>query len=170
MQIKNNKDLKDKIKSEIKDKKCYLNPDASFTDELIDGLLVNEERYGYQSCPCRLAVNDEEKDRDIVCPCYYRDPDVAEFGNCYCALFVSKEVYEGKEKTKSIPERRPAKEIREKINKNDNKAKSNMKSYWLCTICGDIHYGIYPPKLCPTCEIEDVYVQISEEEAKKLLP
>lgn len=109
-----NEELKQKIEAEIKGKNCYLNPDKSFTDELIEGLLVNEERYGYQSCPCRLSANNKEKDIDIICPCYYRDPDVTEYGNCYCALFVSKEVAEGREKSKSIPERRPSKETKQK--------------------------------------------------------
>ena len=32
-----------------------LNPDIEFTKSLVRGLLTNEKRYGYQSCPCRLA-------------------------------------------------------------------------------------------------------------------
>ena len=158
-----NEELKQKIEAEIKDKKCFLNPDKSFTDDLINGLLVNEDRYGYQSCPCRLAANDKDLDIDIICPCYYRDPDVTEFGNCYCALFVSKEVAQGKEKSKSIPERRPSKEIRQKI--KTETPKSKIKTYWYCMVCGDIHYGMAPPKLCPTCLINDVYIAISKEEA-----
>lgn len=162
-----NEELKQKIEVEIKDKNCYLNQDKSFTNDLIEGLLTNEKRYGYQACPCRLAANDKEIDKDIICPCYYRDTDVAEFGNCYCALFVSKEIMEGKEKATSIPERRPNKEIREKM--KNSKPKSSTKTYWYCTVCGDIHYGISPPKLCPTCLVEDVYIQITKEEAFKKL-
>lgn len=158
-----NEEIKQRFIIEIKDKNCFLNPDESFTNDLIEGLITNEERYGYQSCPCRLAVNDKEKDKDIICPCYYRDPDVAEFSNCYCALFVSKEVIEGKQKTRSIPERRPSKEIRNQI-KNNSK-RTMIKTYWYCTVCGDVHYGEAPPKICPTCLIEDVYVQIPKEEA-----
>lgn len=44
-----------------------------------------------------------------------------------------------------------------------------MKTYWRCTICSDIHYGVNPPKICPTCQQVDKYVAISEEEAKKLM-
>jgi len=91
----------------------HLNPDADFTKELIAGLMKNKERYGYQSCPCRLAFGVFEKDRDIVCPCAYRDADVAEYGNCYCSLYVSAEIHEGKKKSHSIPERRP-RELRTK--------------------------------------------------------
>ena len=158
-----NEELKQKFEAEIKGKNCFLNPDKSFTDDLIEGLLVNEERYGYQNCPCRLSANDKDADIDIICPCYYRDPDVAEFGNCYCALFVSKEVMEGKQKTRTIPERRPSKEIRQKL-KHDQ-PRTLVKTYWYCTVCGDIHYGEAPPKTCPTCLMDDVYLQITKEEA-----
>jgi ferredoxin-thioredoxin reductase catalytic subunit len=61
----------------------YLNPDVDFVKELIRGLLTNQRRYGYQACPCRLASGDAKDDLDIVCPCDYRDADVAEFGACY---------------------------------------------------------------------------------------
>ena len=159
-------ELKQKIELEIKNKDCFLNPDLDFTDNLIDGLLINEKRYGYQCCPCRLAANDKKVDEDIICPCYYRDPDVEEFGNCYCGLFVSKEVKEGIKKVVSIPERRPSKEIRDE---GKNPQKTEEKSYWFCTVCGDIHFGKAPPKLCPTCLIDNVYVQISKEEALETL-
>ncbi|UCG37620.1 MAG: ferredoxin:glutaredoxin reductase, partial [Candidatus Bathyarchaeota archaeon] len=33
----------------------HLNPDKGFLDDLIEGLARNEERFGYPSCPCRLA-------------------------------------------------------------------------------------------------------------------
>ncbi|MEM3551946.1 MAG: ferredoxin-thioredoxin reductase catalytic domain-containing protein [Candidatus Bathyarchaeia archaeon] len=42
------------------------------------------------SCPCRLASGILELDRDIICPCDYRDLDVAEFGACYRGLYVRK--------------------------------------------------------------------------------
>ena len=50
---------------------------------LIEGLITNRERYGYMSCPCRLASGNREWDRDIICPCTYRDEDVREYGRCY---------------------------------------------------------------------------------------
>lgn len=34
----------------------HLNPEVAFTKELVRGLLENTRRYGYQSCPCRLAL------------------------------------------------------------------------------------------------------------------
>lgn len=75
--------------------------------ELLKGLLVNKERYGYTSCPCRLASGDYKKDKDIICPCVYRAPDVKEYGSCYCGLYVSKEWNEDKVSHEYIPERRP---------------------------------------------------------------
>ncbi|HOT91356.1 MAG TPA: ferredoxin-thioredoxin reductase catalytic domain-containing protein, partial [Anaerolineae bacterium] len=50
-----------------------LNPDKSFTLGLVESLLINEARYGYWACPCRLADGVREKDLDIICPCDYRD-------------------------------------------------------------------------------------------------
>ena len=85
----------------------HLNPDENFTKELVAGLIANRKRYGYQSCPCRLASGIYEKDQDIICPCAYRDADVAEFGNCYCSLYVDADIASGAKKTHSIPERRP---------------------------------------------------------------
>ena len=85
----------------------HLNPDREFTWQLVRGLLVNRARYGYMSCPCRLAAGDMQKDRDIICPCDYRDTDLAQWGACYCALYVSEEVLRGGRELQSIPDRRP---------------------------------------------------------------
>jgi ferredoxin-thioredoxin reductase catalytic subunit len=90
----------------------HLNPDIDFTKEIIRGLLVNQKRYGYWACPCRIADGKRDVDRDIICPCDYRDPDLEEFGSCYCALYVSQEIFAGKREPEPIPERRPPKEER----------------------------------------------------------
>lgn len=84
-----------------------LNADKPFVLELMQGLITNEQRHGYRSCPCRLASGVIENDRDIVCPCAYRDPDVAEYGSCYCGLYVSKDWNEGRTTHARVPERRP---------------------------------------------------------------
>jgi len=84
----------------------HLNPSADFTKGLVEGLLVNEARYGYWACPCRLASGSKEQDLDIICPCDYRDPDLDEYDTCYCGLYVSQEVVDGKKKARRIPERR----------------------------------------------------------------
>jgi Ferredoxin-thioredoxin reductase, catalytic subunit len=67
-----------------------LTPDEQFARELVAGLLVNERRYGYRACPCRLPSGIKAEDLDIECPCNYRDPDLDEFGQCFCGLYVSR--------------------------------------------------------------------------------
>ncbi len=89
----------------------YFNKDKQKVLELLEGLLINKDRYGYMCCPCRLASHDREWDRDIICPCVYREPDVKEYGSCYCNLYVSKEWNEGKLPYVYIPERRPPEKL-----------------------------------------------------------
>ena len=43
------------------------------------------------------------------------------------------------------------------------------KRFWRCIVCNDIHWGVKPPEVCPTCRIKDVYVEISAAEAKAIL-
>ena len=85
----------------------YFNKDRAYVLELLSALILNKDRYGYMACPCRLASEDRDTDRDILCPCVYREPDVQEYGSCYCGLYVSKEWNEGKVEEEYIPERRP---------------------------------------------------------------
>jgi len=92
-----------------------LNPDVDFVKGLVKGLIVNTQRYGYQACPCRLAEGDKALDMDIICPCDYRDADITDFGACYCALYVSNAVLKGEEELRSIPERRPSLEERQRL-------------------------------------------------------
>ena len=84
-----------------------LNQDREFVMDILRGLLTNEHRYGYRSCPCRLASATKQQDSDIICPCVYRDPDIKEYGSCYCELYVSVEWNEGKTPHQQVPERRP---------------------------------------------------------------
>lgn len=84
-----------------------LNADREFVIEIAAGLLKNQERYGYRSCPCRLATGIIDRDRDIICPCVYMPPDVEEYGSCYCHLYVSREWNEGEAPHVKVPERRP---------------------------------------------------------------
>jgi ferredoxin-thioredoxin reductase catalytic chain len=43
------------------------------------------------------------------------------------------------------------------------------KRYWRCFVCNDIHYGVAPPELCPTCKVVNAYVEISADEARRFL-
>ena len=90
----------------------FFNSDGERTLELMEALQLNRERYGYMVCPCRIASGDRESDRDIICPCEYREADVKEFGSCYCNLYVSKEWNEGGIPRPAVPERRPAERVR----------------------------------------------------------
>jgi ferredoxin-thioredoxin reductase catalytic subunit len=105
-------ELYDKLRPFQEAKGNYFNADPAMTLALLESLLVNKERYGYMACPCRLASGDFELDRDVVCPCVYRDEDVAEHGTCYCGLYVSKAIHDAASPTPVIPERRPPEKIR----------------------------------------------------------
>lgn len=85
----------------------FFNRDRERVEDLLSALLLNKERYGYMSCPCRLASGEREKDRDIICPCVYRAQDVAEYGSCYCNLYVSREWNLSPGPHPYVPERRP---------------------------------------------------------------
>jgi ferredoxin-thioredoxin reductase catalytic subunit len=89
----------------------FFNKDRERTMDLLEALLLNKERYGYMGCPCRLLSGDREKDKDILCPCEYREPDVKEYGSCYCNLYVTEEWNEGKIPHEYVPERRPAEKL-----------------------------------------------------------
>lgn len=107
--------LHDMLEESQEKKGYYFNKDQKKVFKLLEGLLVNKERYGYMSCPCRLASEDREWDKDIICPCVYREPDVQEYGSCYCNLYVSKEWNEGKIPAEYVPERRPVEKILGKL-------------------------------------------------------
>jgi len=85
----------------------FFNRDMDKTMFLIEGLITNRERYGYMCCPCRLAREDLEADRDIICPCDYREADVQEYGSCYCGLYVSESWNDNQVEHVYVPERRP---------------------------------------------------------------
>ncbi len=42
------------------------------------------------------------------------------------------------------------------------------KKIFRCTVCNDIHFGVNPPETCPTCQQQNVYVEIEEKEAKAI--
>jgi len=140
----------------------HLNPNVEFTKDLVWGLLANEKRYGYWSCPCRLSANNKEEDLDIICPCYYRDPDLIDYGACYCALYVSDEVFRGEREIESIPESRPPREQREASRAEERKRAEMMetmefsgklsKPVWRCKVCGYLCAMDESPGVCPICK------------------
>jgi ferredoxin-thioredoxin reductase catalytic subunit len=72
-----------RLKNEAESAGYFLNPDIDFTKMLVRSLIINEGRYGYWACPCRLAEGFKNEDLDIICPCDYRDADLGQFGTCY---------------------------------------------------------------------------------------
>jgi len=102
------KGLHDALKKIQEPKGYYFNTDSGHVFGILEALLVNKERYGYMACPCRLAADDKNHDKDIICPCAYREEDVKEYGSCYCGLYVSADWINGKIKREYVPERRPA--------------------------------------------------------------
>ncbi len=134
----------------------HLNPDVEFTTALAEGLLVNELRFGYRSCPCRLASGEAAQDLDIVCPCDYRDADLAEWGACYCALYVTQDVLNGKREPGAIPERRPTtEEERERATTGPADGPASGKGsmpVWRCRVCGYLCAREEPPETCPICK------------------
>jgi ferredoxin-thioredoxin reductase catalytic subunit len=92
-------------------KGLVLNPNFDVVWPLIEGLWTNKQRYGYPSCPCRLACEVLERDKDILCPCIYAAPDIEEYGQCYCGLYVHPDHVAGKRDLQHVPERRPVEKI-----------------------------------------------------------
>ena len=142
-----------KLKSEGEGGGYFLNPDIEFTKELVKGLLANEKRYGYMSCPCRLASGEKEQDLDIICPCDYRDADLSEYNTCYCGLYVSQAVVDVEKSVGPIPERRPMHLVKKKSESNIQKGLAALSlPVWRCRVCGYLCARDGPPELCPICK------------------
>jgi len=158
--------LFDRLTAEAENSGYHLNPNVAFTKGLVEGLLVNETRYGYWACPCRLASGSKEDDLDIICPCDYRDPDLDEYETCYCALYVSQNVVDGTKKATRIPERRP--EERASASPPEREAATQRSEVgepalaprleslgypvWRCRVCGYLCARAQPPAVCPICK------------------
>ncbi|MBP2132636.1 ferredoxin-thioredoxin reductase catalytic subunit [Methanomicrobium sp. W14] len=135
----------------------HLNPDESMVKDLVSGLVKNDERYGFESCPCRLVIGKKEKNLDIICPCYYRDEDLSDYGSCFCALYVSEDVCSEKKKVEPIPDRRL--EEKEKT-ETEEKTKVSIKNalnlkypVYRCKVCGYLCSRQNPPEKCPICGV-----------------
>jgi ferredoxin-thioredoxin reductase catalytic chain len=144
-----------KLDAEAESGGYHLHPDTLFVQGLARGLLANEQRYGYPSCPCRLASGVMDRDLDIICPCDYRDPDLDEYGGCYCALYVSREVKSGAKILGSIPERRPPRSKRQKSGSGvtNDPFPSPAFPVWRCRVCGYLCARAEPPLQCPICKV-----------------
>ena len=143
-----------RLKREAEASGYHLNPDVEFTKTLVRGLLVNENRYGYWACPCRLASGKKSDDLDIICPCDYRDADLGEYAACYCALYVTDALAAGREKAKPIPERRPPRREFRKSTVPGSPAgiQALPLPVWRCKVCGYLCARDAAPEVCPICK------------------
>src|SRR5271157_214161 len=53
--------LYERLNKDAESRGYRMNPDVAFTKSLVQGLLVNDVRYGYISCPCRLSTGKRMK-------------------------------------------------------------------------------------------------------------
>lgn len=146
--------LYNKLLSDATEGGYHLNPDIEFTKDLIRGLLINEKRYGYQACPCRIASGKKELDLDIICPCDYRDADLSDFGTCYCGLYVSEDIVKGIKQLRSIPERRPLPSERRETKPTNIEITKLPFPVWRCKVCGYLCARESPPEICPICKVK----------------
>jgi ferredoxin-thioredoxin reductase catalytic chain len=145
--------LHERLNREAEASYYHLNPDVPFTKDLIRGLLINQKRYGYMACPCRRAAKNRGEDLDIICPCDYRDPDLVEYGMCYCSLYVVEAVLKGELQTRSIPERRPPKEYKTMAEPKKLGSENTLPLPILrCKVCGYLCAREHPPERCPICK------------------
>ena len=147
--------LFNKLDADARKNGYFLNPDTPFTMELIEGLVENQKRFGHLACPCRLADGVKEEDLDIICPCDYRDADLENFGACYCALYVSKDIAEGKAQAEPLLDRRPTKRDERsqfKETKVGTVGSELSHPVWRCRVCGYLAARDEPPGVCPICK------------------
>jgi rubrerythrin len=107
-----------------------------------------------------LASGIFDLDRDIICPCDYRDPDIQEFGTCYCCFYVDEAAYE-KGAADPIPERRPQEKQMRALavagDEEDQKtapgeaAEATGRTLRYCKVCGYVVFREEPPYVCPIC-------------------
>jgi ferredoxin-thioredoxin reductase catalytic chain len=155
-----------RIRSDAESGAYLLNPDEDFVLDLMEGLVANQGRYGYLACPCRLAAGTRAEDRDLICPCVWRDPDLEEHGTCYCALYVSEAVATGERALRPIPDRRPPRRRgappppaapAPTEPAHDEVLVGFTRSgipVWRCTVCGYLCARPQPPLKCPVCKVD----------------
>jgi ferredoxin-thioredoxin reductase catalytic subunit len=146
----------EKLRKESEAVGYNLNPNLDDLEMIINGYLENEAKFGYPACPCRLATGNFEEDKDIICPCDYRDDDIVEFGQCYCSLYVDDDIASGKKPTEPVPERRGQIKKIPEASAPSNKLElfSGLKiNIWRCPVCGYLCAKEKPPPKCPICGV-----------------
>lgn len=138
-----------KLRNSVKNTQYILTQDEELLSDLCDGLLTGDKTLGYPFCPCRESTGDKKTDLHAVCPCIYREQDLAEYGMCYCGLYVTEEFIKSGKKPLPIPDRQY--EIRSQVAENKIPESQTAISVWRCTVCGYLCAMDFPPLRCPVC-------------------
>jgi len=91
---------------------------------------------------------------------------VAEYGACYCALYVRKDLFEGKTPITPVPERRPrekqARAFETTAEATEGSSETSVAvdkegpqvemKFWYCKQCGYVVFREDPPYVCPICK------------------
>ena len=152
--MRTEEDMMEYVEEKADEKGYFICPDDDLLFDLIQGLVDNEGRYGYPSCPCRQASGVKLYDSDIICPCEYMDADVEEYGMCYCGLFVSQKINEDPDELKPIPERRRPEVIEAGMDAEPTEDFHSEEDIpvWRCVVCGYLAARELPPPICPICK------------------
>ncbi len=132
----------------------HINPDVEFAKALIEGILGQHEPVRVRVMPLQTRHRRPQRGYGHHLPCDYRDADVEEHGACYCALYVSEAVSNGKRKASSIPEGRPPTEKRTAGKAKETAPIPGNLAYpvWRCKVCGYLCAREEPPGACPICK------------------
>ena len=130
-----------------------------------DDVMNVVERFNPAGSFPTLVINDKkciigfrEQDLDIICPCDYRDPDLNDFGACYCALYVSDAIANGGKISGPVPDRRPPRSergtlITHTIPLSASSSPTLPLPVWRCKVCGYLCAREQPPEICPICKV-----------------
>ncbi|WP_371415206.1 rubredoxin-like domain-containing protein, partial [Methanogenium sp. MK-MG] len=86
-----------------------------------------------------------------------RDQDIIDYGICYCALYVSKDVAAGTTPVSCIPDRRPPPGGYKTEETEGSKPSVLPEKHTLpfpvyrCRVCGYLCARTSPPETCPIC-------------------
>mgnify|MGYP001573901931 CR=1 FL=1 len=89
--MENIEELIKKYSEYAKNNGFQLNPDKKIVERVINGLLMNEKKYGKKYCPCRRVPQPNEPPEEAakkVCPCFWHKDEIKKDGHCFCNLYV----------------------------------------------------------------------------------
>jgi ferredoxin-thioredoxin reductase catalytic chain len=81
--------LKDKIHAYASENGYQVN--EKNLDNIVAGLIENNEEFGDYYCPCRVVRDNEKYRKAIICPCVFVPKEIQKMGHCTCLLYYSKD-------------------------------------------------------------------------------